>query len=77
MAALEGRIGRSIYESVRGAPIPDRKKLDEQSRVLEEKIVEALGQDKPWGRRAIYNELVLPLARRQALRLRADGPKGW
>jgi hypothetical protein len=55
MAALEGRIGRSIYESVRGAPIPDRKKLDEQSRVLEEKIVEALGQDKPWGRRAIVS----------------------
>lgn len=42
MAALEGRMSRSIYESVRDAPAPNLKKLDEQSHVLEEKTVEAL-----------------------------------
>ena len=50
MAALEGRMGLSIYESVRDAPVPDWKKLDERSHALEAKIVEALRHAKPQNR---------------------------
>jgi hypothetical protein len=47
MAALEGHMGRSIYETVRDAPTPDWDKLNEQSRIIEQNIVEALKHAKP------------------------------
>ena len=42
VAALEGPVGRSIFETIRDAPQPDWERISEQSRALEQRIVEAL-----------------------------------
>ena len=47
MAALEGEIGRSIFETVRDAPRTDWKRLRDKSRAIEKEIAEALKHARP------------------------------
>ena len=42
MAALEGEMGRSIFETIRDCPDADWKDIETRSKALEQRIVEAL-----------------------------------
>ena len=46
MAALDGPMGRSIFETIRDAPEPDWDRIEAQSKALEKRIVEALKNAK-------------------------------